>query len=113
MFKRKKHNLDFLRLSASRVLILIVNLLLGNKTSDPMSGFFIFKKKIYKKDKKRLFNKGYKVLMDLLYINDEKKKIFDVEINFDTRKKGKSKMNLKILLLLLNMILYKFYAKFS
>ena len=95
------------------MLILIVNLLLGNKTSDPMSGFFIFKKKIYKKDKKRLFNKGYKVLMDLLYINNQKKKIFDVEINFDTRKKGKSKMNLKILLLLLNMILFKFYAKFS
>ena len=113
LFQRKKHNLGFFRLSASRVLILIVNLLLGNKTSDPMSGFFIFKKKIYKKDKKRLFNKGYKVLMDLLYINNQKKKIFDVEINFDTRKKGKSKMNLKILLLLLNMILFKFYAKFS
>ena len=78
-----------------------------------MSGFFIFKKKIYKKEKKRMFNKGYKVLMDLLYINNEKKKIFDVEINFDTRKKGKSKMNFKILLLLLNMILFKFYAKFS
>ena len=86
---------------------------MGNKTSDPMSGFFIFKKKIYKKDKKRLFNKGYKVLMDLLYLNDEKKRIFDVKINFDTRKKGKSKMNLKILLLLLYMILFKFYAKFS
>ena len=91
----------------------MVNLLLGNKTSDPMSGFFIFKKKIYKKDNKRLFNKGYKVLMDLLYLNDEKKRIFDVKINFDTRKKGKSKMNLKILLLLLYMILFKFYAKFS
>ena len=91
----------------------MVNLLLGNKTSDPMSGFFIFKKKIYKKDNKKLFNKGYKVLMDLLYLNDEKKRIFDVKINFDTRKKGKSKMNLKILLLLLYMILFKFYAKFS
>ena len=91
----------------------MVNLLLGNKTSDPMSGFFIFKKKIYKKDNKRLFNKGYKVLMDLLYLNDEKKRIFDKKINFDTRKKGKSKMNLKILFLLLYMILFKFYAKFS
>ena len=51
--------------------------------------------------------------MDLLYLNGDKKKIFDVRINFDTRKKGKSKMNLKILLLLLYMILFKFYAKFS
>ena len=61
---------------------------------------FIFKKKIYKKDNKDYLMR-YKVLMDLLYLNDEKKRIFDVKINFDTRKKGKSKMNLKILFLLL------------
>ena len=112
LFKRKKHNLGFFRLGASRILILVVNILLGNKTSDPMSGFFIFKKSIYKKNKKKLFKKGYKILMDLLYSNNSYKKIYDIEINFDTRKKGKSKMNLKILLLLLNMILFKFYAKF-
>ena len=112
LFKRKKHNLGFFRLGASRILILVVNILLGNKTSDLMSGFFIFKKSIYKKNKKKLFKKGYKILMDLLYSNNSYKKIYDIEINFDTRKKGKSKMNLKILLLLLNMILFKFYAKF-
>ena len=44
LFKKKKHNLSILRLTASRLLILIVNLFLGYKTSDPMSGFFIFKK---------------------------------------------------------------------
>ena len=113
LFKRKKHNLGFFRLGASRILILVVNILLGNKTSDPMSGFFIFKKSIYKKNKKKLFKKGYKILMDLLYSNNSYKKIYDIEINFDTRKKGKSKMNFKILLLLLNMILFKFYAKFT
>ncbi len=112
LFKKKKHNLGFFRLGASRILILVVNILLGNKTSDPMSGFFIFKKSIYKKNKKKLFKKGYKILMDLLYSHSSYKKIYDIEINFDTRKKGKSKMNLKILLLLLNMILFKFYAKF-
>ena len=46
LFKNKKHNLNLLRLYASRILILIVNSLLGNKTSDPMSGFFMFKKNI-------------------------------------------------------------------
>ena len=45
LFEKKEHNLGFLRLSASRLLILIVNFFLGRKTSDPMSGFFIFKKK--------------------------------------------------------------------
>ena len=111
LFKKKKHNLSFFRLSASRILILIVNFFLGNKTSDPMSGFFIFKKKIFSKNKKKLYNQGYKILMDLIYINVEKKKIFDVDINFDTRKKGASKMDFKVLISLINMIFYKIYGK--
>ena len=111
LFKRKKHNLSFFRLSASRILILIVNIFLGYKTSDPMSGFFIFKKKIFSRNKKRLYNKGYKILMDLIYINMKKTKIFDVNINFDTRKKGASKMDFKVLITLINMFIYKIYGK--
>ena len=89
LFEKKEHNLGFLRLSASRLLILIVNFFLGRKTSDPMSGFFIFKKKIYTDNKNKLFNRGYKILMDLIYTDNKKRAIFDVGINFDTRKKGK------------------------
>ena len=111
LFTSKKHNLSFMRLSASRILIFIVNLLLGNKTSDPMSGFFIFKKNIFIKNKNKLFNKGYKILMDLIYLDEKYQKIYDVKINFANRKKGESKMNMKILLSLIYMILYKLYAK--
>ena len=111
LFEKKKHNLGFLRLSASRLLILIVNFFLGRRTSDPMSGFFIFKRKIFTDNKNKLFNKGYKILMDLIYIDNKKRLIFDVGINFDTRKKGVSKMNFKILIYLINMIFYKFYGK--
>ena len=112
LFEKKKHNLGLLRLSASRILILFVNLFLGRKTSDPMSGFFIFKKKIFSNNRNKLFNKGYKILMDLIYIDNKKRLIIDVDINFDTRKKGVSKMNFKVLLYLINMIFYKFYGKF-
>ena len=110
--KKKKHSLSFLRLTASRFLIITVNLLLGNKTSDPMSGFFIFKKKIFIKNQFKLFNKGYKILLDLLYLDRLNNKIYDVEIKFNTRKKGKSKMSTKILFSLINVILFKIYAKF-
>ena len=113
LFEKKEHNLGFLRLSASRLLILIVNFFLGRKTSDPMSGFFIFKKKIYTDNKNKLFNRGYKILMDLIYTDNKKRAIFDVGINFDTRKKGISKMNFKILIYLINMIIYKFYGKIT
>ena len=111
LFKKKKHNLNFLRLFASRILILLVNFLLGRKTSDPMSGFFMFKKKVFTKSQKKLIKKGYKILLDLIYIKNQKVKIIDVNINFDSRIKGKSKMSLKILIDLISMILKKFYSK--
>ena len=111
LFKNKNHNLNFFRLLASRLLILIVNLLLGRKTSDPMSGFFMFKKDVFTKSQKKLIKKGYKILLDLIYIQNQKIKVIDVDINFDSRIKGKSKMSLKILINLLSMIFKKFVSK--
>ncbi len=108
LFKKKKQTLSIFRLYASRILILIVNLLLGNKTSDPMSGFFMFKKKIFTKSQKKLSAKGYKILLDLLYNKNQKIKVVDVKIDFDSRMKGKSKMGAKILFHLISMILTKF-----
>ena len=113
LFKTKKHNLNFLRLFASRMLILTVNLLLGNKTSDPMSGFFMFKKSLFHKSQKKMIKKGYKILLDLIYNEGQKIKVIDVNIDFNTRMKGKSKMSLKILLYLVSMISKKFIKRIS
>ena len=71
------------------------------KTVDPMSGFFMFKKKIYVKNKSRFFGKGFKILADIL-INSKSKLITkDIYIDFDRRYKDKSKMNFKILFILI------------
>jgi len=108
LFKNKKHNLNFFRLFASRLLVIIINFLLGKKTSDPMSGFFMFKKKIFLRSQKNLIQKGYKILLDLLYNKNQEIKVVDININFDSRMKGKSKMGLKILIDLIFMIFKKF-----
>ena len=108
LFKNKKHNLNFFRLFASRLLVIIINFLLGKKTSDPMSGFFMFKKKIFLRSQKNLVQKGYKILLDLLYNKNQEIKVIDININFDSRMKGKSKMSLKILVDLIFMIFKKF-----
>ena len=76
-----------------------------------MSGFFMFKKKIYVKSEKKMFKKGYKILLDLLYNKGQKIKVIDVKINFDSRMRGKSKMNVKILFYLISMILSKYIVK--
>ena len=92
------------------MLIFIVNILLGFKTNDPMSGFFIFKKKNYIQNKKKLFNKGYKILLDLIY-SSKNPSVSDVYINFQSREKGYSKMDFKIIYLLILVILQKFVIR--
>ena len=69
-----------------------------------MSGFFIFKKEIYHKNKKFYFGKGFKILVDILINSKKELVIKDFFIKFKRRYSDRSKMNLKILL-----ILIKFY----
>ena len=113
LFKKKNKGLKFYRLISSIILIIIVNFLLGFRTSDPMSGFFIFRKEVYLKNKKFLFNKGYKILLDLIYSSKEKIKISDVSINFRSRSEGSSKMNFKIIYLLGLNIFQKLYFRMA
>lgn len=106
-FNNKNKGLDFLRTIASVFLIFIINLTLGKQTSDPMSGFFLFKRKIFLESKKKFYKKGYKILADIIYSNVGKIKVNDIKITFKKRLYGKSKMNLKILLYLIIFIFKK------
>jgi len=108
LFNLENRSLGFVRLFASKLLILIVRFLLGSRTTDPMSGFFLFKKNLLKK-KKKFHRIGYKILLDLIYPINYNIKIIDVDINFKTRKIGYSKMNLKVLVILIYVILAKFF----
>ena len=73
-----------------------------------MSGFFIFKKKIYYRNKKKFYSKGYKILADFMY-NIPNIKVTEIVIKFRGKKKGNSKMNLRILFLLLVFIIRKIF----
>ena len=106
--QKKNEGLKIHRLISSIILIFIVNLLLGFKTNDPMSGFFIFKKEIFLKAKKKMSNRGYKILLDLIYAQNKPLKIKDVFIKFKSREEGLSKMDFKIIYLLATDIVKKF-----
>ena len=104
--------LGLIRYLASVSLILFFFILVGKKTLDPMSGFFIFKRKIYMKNKKKLFKKGYKILADLVYLPGKNFKTTDYEINFKIRNDGKSKMNFMVLFNIIKFIIFNFIRKF-
>ena len=104
-------SLSFTRFLASKILIYLFKILFKLKTSDPMTGFFLFKKNFYLKNKKYFFGKGYKILADLLYSTPYKLKIIDLKIKFLKRKNEKSKMNLNILFILIKFILLRYLKK--
>ena len=113
----RKEKIDFLvaciRFFLSKIIIILFNFLLGFRTNDPMSGFFIFKKKIYIDNKNKLFVKGYKILADLIYSTETKLKIKDQFIIFDQRHMNSSKLNFKILFLILIFLFKNFFKNFK
>jgi dolichol-phosphate mannosyltransferase len=103
----KDLGLGIVRRISSIFLSYVFNYFLGYRVSDPMSGFFIFKKSIYLKYKNLLFGKGWKILADLIY----NKEIFLIEqlpIIFLRRAGNKSKMNLNVLLYVIKLFIFKF-----
>ena len=99
--------LGVIRRFSSIFLSYIFNYFLGNRVSDPMSGFFMFKKSIYYKYRHHLFGKGWKILADLIY-NKEKFSIKELEIKFLRRLENKSKMSLKVLINVIRLFLFKY-----
>jgi len=104
---KKDIELPFLRKIASIFLCNIFNFFLGYRVSDPMGGFFMFKKSIYHKYKPYLFGKGWKILADLIY-NKQNFLIDEIEIKFKKRIENKSKMNLKVLINVVKLFIFKF-----
>lgn len=108
MINHKKVNLNPLRFYISNLLNMITNFLFGLKLKDPMSGFFIIKKKVYVGARKNLFLKGYKILLDIILSSRTIPKIKEIFINFKVRDKGFSKMRPKILFQLIIFLLVKY-----
>ena len=105
---RRIKGLSIFRQFLSISIITILEIVFKKKTNDPMSGFFLFKKAIYKKNKNKLFLKGFKILADLIFLNNTFR-IDDIKIKFNYRKKGKSKLNINITLIIIQFIIVRFF----
>ena len=79
----------------SKIASFLANLVITQKVYDPLSGYFIFKKKQYLKIRRKLECIGYKILLDIIY-NSRNISIKEIPFFFKTRKHGKSKLGLKV-----------------
>ena len=110
LYKPNNPGLSETRRFASLILIKLFSFF-NIQTKDPMSGFFLFKKKIFNKNKEKYFGKGFKILADLIINSKPRLKTEDVYIDFKRRYENESKMNYKILLILINFYLISLIKK--
>ena len=105
------NSLSFTRKLLSKLIIFLINrIFFVKKTNDPMSGFFILKKEIFLRSKNKLYNSGFKILFDIIFSYNNIK-VLDYKINFGQRKFNKSKLNFKIILKIVVLIIFKLFQK--
>lgn len=103
-------NITSLRTFFSIFFISFFHLFFKKKVSDPLSGFFLFKKDLITNYKSNFFLKGYKILFDILYNGKKNINLREIHIFFYKRRFEKSKFNFKIFILI---IFQMFYSKFK
>ncbi len=86
------------RLGMSKFATCLGNFLLRkNRTSDPMSGFFMLSRELFDEVAGKLASDGFKILLDILASSKRKLKVQEVAYTFRTREFGESKLTLSVL----------------
>lgn len=85
----------------------MAGLLVGNQTSDPMSGFFMVRREVFSGVIYDLSQQGYKILLDIISSSPVPLKIEEVPYTFRTRQEGESKISVMVLAQFLFLIIEK------
>ena len=75
-------------LTATRVSQIVLRV----KISDPMSGFFMFRRDYFESVMHKLSGKGFKILLDILFSSKEPPKMKEVPYTMRSRLRGESKL---------------------
>ena len=97
-----------IRKLGSKIVTWLTQIILKIKVNDPMSGFFVIRREAYENIRGRLNPSGFKIMLELLYnlkkLNSNSK-IKEIGIFFRNRQHGDSKMNSKVVLQFVKMLI--------
>jgi len=99
--------LSFLRKAISQTATALAQRLLKVPLTDPMSGFFMFKRSFFKKALPHLSGKGFKILLDMTASCPEKYSFREIPYEFRSRVAGESKLGSTVMLEYLFLLLDK------
>ncbi len=95
------------RLQMSRFANRVARLVLSIDLSDPMSGFFMLRRDAFEVLAPRLSTQGFKLLMDIVATGKETLRIKEVPYRFRPRRHGDSKLDARISLEFVGLLLAK------
>ena len=92
------------RLFLSNAGIQIAQFCLPVRVSDPMSGFFAVRRDLFVKSVGDLSGTGFKILLDMLMVQQTRPRVTELPFVFRTRHAGESKMDRKVLFQFVHML---------
>ena len=97
-----------IRLAGSRLATWIARQVLKSDVSDPVSGFFMIRRALVERVAPRLSNHGFKILFDIIASQPEPLRIGETAYAFAERQAGASKLDGRVVIDYLGLILSKF-----
>jgi dolichol-phosphate mannosyltransferase len=90
---------------------LLSRLIIKAHLSDPLSGFFMLRKRIFLELSPRLYGKGFKILLDIFASSKRPLKFTEVPLKFGSRHSGESKLDTTVVLEFVGLLLHKLFGK--
>ncbi len=84
---------DAKRLRISNAGIKIAQIVLGQKLSDPMSGYFMVQRELFEDIAPRMTGQGFKILLDMLLSAPNRLRVQEIGARFRPREAGESKLS--------------------
>jgi dolichol-phosphate mannosyltransferase len=95
------------RLRTSRWATAITRALLGTELSDPMSGYFMMRREVVEDLAPQLSTQGFKILLDIVLTARGRLRLLELPYRFRPRFSGTSKLDSRVLLEFLGLLLAK------
>ncbi len=110
-FLTKNDFLNKKRYKASIIVNKILEKLTKIKFTDILTGYFIIEKDFLLQNINKLSKTGFKILLDIILSSKENVVFREIAFNFEPRYKGKSKLNNKVLIDFIYLLLDKYFGK--
>ena len=111
-FLNKKSNVKYFRYKMSILVNNLINKIFSIKLSDSLTGYFIIESSFFNKHVNNLSAKGFKLLLDIVLSTKKIIKFDEIPFTFDQRYFGKSKLNNKIIIDFVYLIVEKVFGRY-